>query len=297
MFRMLSNRRVLFAMAALGGLLAMALWPETLEVDVATVSRGALVVTVDEEGQTRVRDRFVVSALGGRRPRIGFAAGDPVRRGDAVARIQPVTAPLLDARTRAEGQAAVESAEAALERARAEEQQARAAVAQAERELARSRRLVDAGAVPAQDADARQDDARLGKEAAKAAASAVEAAVRSSSGHGPGWPPRPPRRAADVMVTAPADGVVLEAPSRKREHCPRPVRRSSSSVTPASWKSSSICCRPMRYGWMSALERRSSSGGSRRRSTRRSAGSSRPDSRDVSPRGRGATSERGAEVG
>ncbi len=67
MFRMLSNRRVLFVIACLGGLLTMALWPETLEVDVATVSRGPLVVTVDEEGQTRVRDRFVVSApVGGR---------------------------------------------------------------------------------------------------------------------------------------------------------------------------------------------------------------------------------------
>jgi HlyD family secretion protein len=223
MFRMLSNRRVLFVIACVGGLLTMALWPETLEVDVATVSRGPLVVTVDEEGQTRVRDRFVVSApVGGRVLRIELEPGDAVKQGDVVARIQPETPPLLDARTRAEAQAAVESSEAALGRARAEEQRARAADAQAERELERSRRLVAAGVVSAQDVDARQDEVRFGKEAVKAAVFSVQAAA-SELERARARLARPSTTASmgTVMVSAPADGVVL-----------RRLRESESIVPP-----------------------------------------------------------------
>jgi len=223
MFRMLSNRRVLFAIACVGGLLTMALWPETLEVDVATVSRGPLVVTVDEEGQTRVRDRFVVSApVGGRVLRIELEPGDAVKRGDVVARIQPETPPLLDARARAEAQAAVESSEAALGRARADEQRARAADAQAERELERSRRLVAVGVMPAQDVDVRQDEVRFGKEAVKAAVFSVQAAASElERARARLARPSTPTSMGTAMVRAPADGVVLR---RLRE---------SESVVPA----------------------------------------------------------------
>jgi HlyD family secretion protein len=223
MFRMLANRRVLFVLACVAGLLAVALWPETLEVDVAAVSRGQLVVTVDEEGRTRVRDRFIVSApLSGRVLRIEIEAGDAVRRGDVVARIQPETPPLLDVRARAEAQAAVESAEAALGRARAEEQRARTALAQAEREMERSRKLVAGGAMPAQDADVHEDDAQLAGEAAKAAVFSVQAAA-SETDRARARLARPSTSAGTgaVVVRAPADGVVLR---RLRE---------SESVVPA----------------------------------------------------------------
>ncbi|MBI3047630.1 MAG: efflux RND transporter periplasmic adaptor subunit [Acidobacteria bacterium] len=192
-------------------MLAVALWPETLEVDVAPVVRGPLVVTVEEEGRTRVRDRFVVSApVTGRVRRIELEPGDRVRRGAVVARLQPEPPPLLDARTRAEAQAAVESARAALGRARAEEQRAAAALAQADRELARSRRLVDAGVLPAQEADLRETDARLAREANEAAAFAVRAAAAELARAEARLAPSSPRQAgAAVAVTAPADGVIL----------------------------------------------------------------------------------------
>jgi len=60
--RVLTNRRVLIFAAVIAGLVAIALWPKTTAVDVTTANRGPLVVTVDEEGRTRVRDRFVVAA-------------------------------------------------------------------------------------------------------------------------------------------------------------------------------------------------------------------------------------------
>jgi HlyD family secretion protein len=223
MFRVLTNRRILIALAVIGGLLALALWPTTLMVDTVTVSRGALVVTVDEEGRTRVRERFVVSApVAGRVLRIELQPGDPVRRGAIVARMRAETPPLLDARTRAEAEAAVESASAALGRARAEEQRARTALAQAQRELTRSRELAAAGVATTQEIEAREADRQLAQEVANAAAFAVRAAsaeleraqarLAPSSGETTG---------GIVTVPAPVNGVVLR---RLRE---------SESVVPA----------------------------------------------------------------
>ena len=49
-------------MAIVAAILAVALWPSAMDVDLATVARGPMQVTIDEEGETRVRERFVVSA-------------------------------------------------------------------------------------------------------------------------------------------------------------------------------------------------------------------------------------------
>jgi HlyD family secretion protein len=211
MVRFLKDRRLLLSTVVIGGLTAIALWPSAVPVDVSAVSRGPLVVTVDEEGRTRVRDRFVVTApVAGRVLRIELDPGDRVARGDVLARLQPESPPLLDARTRAEAAAAVTSAEATLGHARAEEQRAHAALAQAQRELARTRRLTSAGVTTAQDLDAREADALVAGEAVNAAAFAVRAAsaeverakarVATSVSHG----------GAAVAVRAPVNGVVLQ---------------------------------------------------------------------------------------
>src|SRR5262245_43556116 len=120
MRRLLLNARVLIAAIAIAGLLAVALWPRAASVELAMATRGPLVVTVEEEGVTRVRERFVVSSpVAGRVLRIELDPGDLVKRGQPVAQLRAEAAPLLDDRARAEGQAAVESAKAALGRARA----------------------------------------------------------------------------------------------------------------------------------------------------------------------------------
>jgi HlyD family secretion protein len=181
-------------------------------VDLATVSRGPLVVTVDEEGRTRVRDRFVVAApVAGRVLRIELEPGDRVSRGDPIARLQPEPPALLDARTRAEAVAAVQSAEAVLGHARAEEQRARAALVQAQRELTRTRNLTEAGVTTKQDLDNRELDASMAGEALNAAVFAARAAaadlerararVVTSNGSSGG---------GTVIVRAPIDGVVLQ---------------------------------------------------------------------------------------
>jgi HlyD family secretion protein len=153
----------------------------------------------------------VVSApVSGRILRIELEPGDAVRLGDVVARIQPEAPALLDTRALAEAQAAVEGADAALGRARADEQRLRAALAQAEREVERSRRLVAGGAMPAKEADARADDARLAADAVQAAEYSVAAAA-AELGRARARLGRPPAApsAGIVAVTAPVNGVVL----------------------------------------------------------------------------------------
>ena len=91
-------------------------------VDIAVVTRGPLLVTVDDEGETRVHDVFTVSApIAGRLQRTPLHVGDAVEAGKTVvARIEPVDPALLDPRARAEAEAGVRTAEAAARYARAE---------------------------------------------------------------------------------------------------------------------------------------------------------------------------------
>jgi HlyD family secretion protein len=115
----------------------VALRPSPLPVDLAPAVRGPLRVTLDEEGETRVRERFVVSSpVAGRILRIELEPGDPVTPGQVLAVVRPGAPQPLDARTRANLQAQVQAAEAALGRARAGRERAQAdlGLAQAEHE-------------------------------------------------------------------------------------------------------------------------------------------------------------------
>ncbi|HEY6175559.1 MAG TPA: efflux RND transporter periplasmic adaptor subunit, partial [Kofleriaceae bacterium] len=77
--------------------------PKPVDVDVATVQYGPLAVEVDEDGQTRVHERFVVSApITGNLQRIELDAGAAVTAGDVLARIDPPAPLLLDDRSRGE---------------------------------------------------------------------------------------------------------------------------------------------------------------------------------------------------
>lgn len=223
MLRLLRNPRLLMTVAVVAGLMAVALWPSPVPVEVVPVGRGPLVVTVDEEGETRVRSRYVVSSpLHGRVLRIELEPGDSVTKGAVVARLQPESPPLLDARARAEAAAVVEASRAALGRARAEEQRARTALGQAQRELSRARELDQGGLATGQQLDTREAEMRAARDAVEAASFAARAAesdvLRAQARLAPAT-----RATGDgvVTVTAPVDGVVLK---RMRE---------SESVVPA----------------------------------------------------------------
>ncbi len=117
-------------------------WPRAVLVDAAPVKRDSLSVTVDEEGKTRVIDRYVVSApVAGYARRIQFDVGDRVQQGQAAVELEPLRSDVLDPRRRAEARAQVAAAEASLDAAEAKSRAARADAEYAAREYERKQRL------------------------------------------------------------------------------------------------------------------------------------------------------------
>lgn len=134
-----------FAIAGAAALWA-ALSPTVLEIEVASVARGPLRVTVDEEGETRLRRRFIVSApVSGRVLRIESRPGDSVKAGQTLAVIQPAAPTPLDARSEATAEARVSAADAAVQRARAERTRLTVERQQAITDAARAKKLLDSG--------------------------------------------------------------------------------------------------------------------------------------------------------
>lgn len=139
---------------------AWALWPRPVSVEVAEITRGALRVTVDEEGKTRVKDVYTLSApTTGRVLRIVLEPGDPVQRSDTtVAVIQPTVPSFLDVRDRLQIESLIKAAQAAVDLAEAELRQATAELEFAERELQRARSLESRGVVTERAAERAQLD-------------------------------------------------------------------------------------------------------------------------------------------
>jgi HlyD family secretion protein len=160
--------------------LVFAFWPEAVPADFASLERGLLRVTIDEEGETRVRDRFVVSApVAGQVLRIDLEPGDiVVARKTVLATFQPGLPALLDARTRAEAEGRVNVARAALEEARAARDRAQTERDFAESDLKRQRELDRAGLVSAEKLDAAVAEARAKTDALRVTESAIRTAQR-----------------------------------------------------------------------------------------------------------------------
>jgi HlyD family secretion protein len=102
-------------------LLTWGFWPRPVPVETAECKTGSLRVTVNEEGKTRIRQRYIVSApVTGLLRRIPFKAGEPIdAHQQAVAVIDPIPPALLDARSRSLAEARRDTAVAQLEKARA----------------------------------------------------------------------------------------------------------------------------------------------------------------------------------
>ena len=130
---------------AAAGAIAFAFRPKSLSVDTALVSRGPLETTVDAEGRTRVRERFVVVApVAGRVERLTQVEGALVRAGDIVARLTPLP---LDSQAMAQARARLDAANAVVLQAASQVRVATAALDQQRRDLSRSLRLAEVGGV------------------------------------------------------------------------------------------------------------------------------------------------------
>ncbi len=214
MRRFLAHWRLLASALVVALLVGAAFWPAAVEVDFARATRQPLRVTVDDEGETRVRERFVVSApVAGRLQRIALQPGDRVTRGETVlARLTPLAPALLDARARAELTAAVEAARALARQAGAEHRRALVALQRTRSQAQRQQELVDIGAISRDEFEATQSSVQAAEASASAAAFNLARAdydlqlaqARLQA---------PTERGADarpIVITAPLDGVVLK---------------------------------------------------------------------------------------
>jgi HlyD family secretion protein len=145
-------RRAILLLCAAGvlGAILFGLRPLPVEADLAKVTRGLVRETVDQDGKTRIREKYIVSApLAGRLLRIDLDPGDEVQAGTLLASIEPRDPDLLDARAVAQAEAAVKAAEAKLERAlpMLDEAQANQEFAQGELKRVQGARAANPGAV------------------------------------------------------------------------------------------------------------------------------------------------------
>lgn len=141
--------------AAMAAALAWTFWPQPVPVETMTVTRGPLQAEVSDEGRTRVRETYQVTApVAGQMARIDLHPGDPVIGGKTVvADLWPIPAGFLDVRSHAQAQSAVKSAEAARDAAEAEMDRVNAQLAFAANDLERARRLSDAHAIAKADVE------------------------------------------------------------------------------------------------------------------------------------------------
>lgn len=147
-------RRLLLGLLGLAVLcgIVYAFMPQPVPVDVAVIAPARLSVTVNEDGKTRIRERYIVSTpLAGQLRRVELDPGDEVVAGETVlATILPDTPRLLDPRERAQAEARVSAAEAAVSRAETNIEAAKVAKEIAESKHERQRRLQERSAASEQ---------------------------------------------------------------------------------------------------------------------------------------------------
>ncbi|MDB5939743.1 MAG: Secretion protein HlyD [Polaromonas sp.] len=215
-----SRRRL--ALVFLAFLIAVGLFlgfrPQPIEVDVGTAQRAPLRVTIEQEGRTRVQERYVVAApVNGYARRVPLDVGQAVERGATLVELEPMRAEVLDPRRRAEAQARIAATAATLSAAEQRVQAATSAATLAQKELQRVRELRPGGFVSgtaedraASEAERSAAELRSAQFAAATARHELEAAraalhyAASSSSTGL------------VAVRAPVAGRVLKIP-RKSE--------------------------------------------------------------------------------
>ena len=173
--------------ALLGVLAWLALRSPAQLASLGTVTRGPLEVSFQEEGKTRIQNRYIIAApVAGTVRRITLQAGDAVQAGQTLVEMEPGASTLLDPRSRSQAQADVRSAQAQLHAARK-----RSAAAQASQQLAqadwqRAQSLHPSGAIARQELD----QARARHDAAQAELGVARADEQAAA---PAWLPPTPR--------------------------------------------------------------------------------------------------------
>jgi HlyD family secretion protein len=196
-------------------LLAWGFWPQPVLVEAVAAMRAPLAVSIEEEGRTRVIDRYIVSApVDGVACRVQLEVGDPVKKGQVLLGITPLESQIMDPRSRAQAKARVSAAGSALRAAQEEAQAATAAQEYAATELERLQPLIEEGLI-ARDAFNRAETEAKTSAAAKRSADfnvdvagydleAARTLLQYSAATASGIP------AERVPVRSPIDGRILK---------------------------------------------------------------------------------------
>lgn len=194
------------AILLLGGLVVLANLPKPVPVETAAVERGPMVVTVESEGVTRVRDLWVVAApTTGRLERIDLEEGEMIAAGTAITTIYP--APVNPAQ-KAELEAQISAIESSRAGAQAQVDALEGQKRQAEKDLERLKKLLEQGAIPRVEVEQAElavatlnDQIAAARNNVRAAAQQVEAAKAGRATYG--------GNTAGVSVSAPERGTLL----------------------------------------------------------------------------------------
>jgi HlyD family secretion protein len=191
-------------------LIVMGLLPKPVIVEATKVERGDLQVTLEAEGRTRVRDRYLISAsVTGRLDRVTLREGEVVDRGMPVGRIRPQQ---LDPLRREEQEHRIDALEAGRRQASTLVETAHARLDQAEKEHERLVQLQTVGVVSRQDLERAATAARLARNELETARLGLDAAgqevaiARIPRGAYPGTA----SSGSQVTLRAPATGRVLQ---------------------------------------------------------------------------------------
>jgi HlyD family secretion protein len=205
---------ILIVCLVIVGFVVLALIPSPIDVIGSRVQKGYFAEYVEDEGHTRLRDTYPVSApISGYLRRVKLEQGDKVRRGDSLFTLEPTPASALDPRTRTQARKSVSAARESLKAAKAFHENRRTDARFAEKDYQRYQQLFDRSVVPASEMDmirntwersrfsereakAAVEVARYELENAKALLEVVEGA-------------RTPEDEGILNVLAPVDGVVL----------------------------------------------------------------------------------------
>lgn len=214
----LTRRKMIAAggVVAIAAALAWAFAPRPVEVETAAVERGRYEQSIEEDGRTRLKDRYTISApVAARIARITLREGDAVAAGDAVAVLTPAVSGMVDERALREAQARLNAADAGVTLASARVERARVAQEQARLELQRTGKLAREGFM----SPASLDSARLALDGARREYEAA-LAQRDVAGHERAQaaailqPVTAAVTGRPLVVRSPVAGLVLKVPQQ-----------------------------------------------------------------------------------
>jgi HlyD family secretion protein len=206
-------------------MLVWGFWPQPVSVEAIAVSNAPLTVTIEEEGRTRVLERYVLAApVDGVACRIQMYVGDAVEQGQTILSITPLESRVLDPRSRAEAHARVAAATSALESARDQAESFQAASVFYSSEVKRLQPLFEKGVISkgafdkaemdVLTANAKMRSSRHAVEVASYELQAAETTLKYTAGSRSGDP------AISVPVVSPVTGKILKI----QRKCEGPVR-------------------------------------------------------------------------